>query len=229
MKPCDKRQTLISKTPHQPTAHVEPLLRVYTRNCLGEDDERYVLVYCAWIRRRSQMKSNSKPQDTDAGNEYHPEPQENINLFIVQVNWQYALNGVRVNVDHVLTARLELAYGDSWKHNVTFLGPVDVVGQVADDVGPERVVLRRQHSVQHEQLTDCIQNVEHLRHEKQEEEIGTSSASSTKTPWFKKHTHTHKQKRTPSAVGRFSIAVGLQLRSLDSVYGRIKVSACKQI
>ena len=67
-----------------------------------------------------------------------------------------------MNVDHVLTAHLEVAQSDAWESHVTQLGPVLVGGQIACHVESERVVLDGEDAVQQEELADHVGDVEEL-------------------------------------------------------------------
>lgn len=80
-----------------------------------------------------------------------------------------------MDVGHVLAAHFEFAQCYSWKRHVTVLGPVDIVGHLADDVGSERDVFGRQDRIQSEQLTNDVGNVKDFRDEEQNQQIETGS------------------------------------------------------
>ena len=118
-----------------------------------------------------------EPEDAETGDEYHPVPEEHVDRLIVEVDGQYTLNGVRVDVDHVLTAHFEVAQRHSWKRHITLLGPVLVRQQVAHNLEAERLVLGRQDEVEQEQLTDHVSDVEDFRDEEQHHQIVADSVT----------------------------------------------------
>ena len=85
--------------------------------------------------------------------------------------WQNALDGVRMNVGHVLTSDLEVAKSDTRKGDVTVLGPVAVLNHVLCHVETERRVLGREDEVEQEQLTDGVGDVADLGEEEEHDEI----------------------------------------------------------
>jgi len=101
----------------------------------------------------------------------HPEPEEHVNLLVVQVDGQDALDSVRLHVAEVLTTDLEVAESDSWKRDVAVFGPVRVRDEMTEHVDAERRVARRQDSVQHEQLTEHVDDVAQLGEEEQHHQI----------------------------------------------------------
>ena len=52
---------------------------------------------------------DEEAEDADAGDEDHPEPEEHIDLLVVEVDGQDALDGVRLDVAEVLPADLNWA------------------------------------------------------------------------------------------------------------------------
>jgi len=76
-----------------------------------------------------------------------------------------------MNVDHVLTAHLEVAQSDAWERHVTQLGPVLARQHVTHDLEAERLVLAREDQVQQEQLADHVADVEELRDQKQHHQV----------------------------------------------------------
>ena len=49
---------------------------------------------------------DEEAEDADAGDEDHPEPEEHVDLLVVEVDGENALNGVRLDVAEVLPADL---------------------------------------------------------------------------------------------------------------------------
>lgn len=101
-----------------------------------------------------------EPENAQTGDEYHPVPEEHVDALVVEVDGQYTLDGVIMDVDHVLTAHLEVAQRHSWKRHITLIRPVLVSHQAAQNVDAERVVLGRQDVVEEEQLADHVDDVE---------------------------------------------------------------------
>ena len=120
-----------------------------------------------------------QPENADGSDEYHPVPEEHVDGLVVEINGQYTLDGVRVDVDHVLTAHLEVAQSHSWKRHITLIRPVLVRDQVANDVKAESVVLGRQNEVEKKQLTDDVTDVEHFRDQKQHHQIVAQPVNNT--------------------------------------------------
>ena len=117
------------------------------------------------------------PVNAKRGNEDHPVPEEDVDGLVVEVDGQYALHGVRMNVDHVLTANLEVAEGHSWKHHITLLGPVPVCQQVAHHFEAEGLILGGKDAIQQEQLSNHVADVEHLGDEEQHHQIVADSVA----------------------------------------------------
>ena len=49
---------------------------------------------------------DEEAEDADGGDEDHPEPEEHVDLLIVQVDGQHTLDSVRLDVTEVLTTDL---------------------------------------------------------------------------------------------------------------------------
>ena len=95
------------------------------------------------------------------GHEHEPEPHEDVDLFVEEVDGQHALDAVVVLVAHL--TNIEVTHGHSGKP----LGrrPVLAHDEVLDDLEPVQVVIRGQEGVQHEQLAYTVRDVEHLHGE----------------------------------------------------------------
>jgi len=126
----------------------------------------YLLPHCA-----------CEPENAEGGDEHHPVPEEHVDGLVVEVDGQYTLYGVRMDVDHVLTSHLEVAQSHSWKRHVALLRPVLVRQQSAHDVDAERLVLGRQDVVEKEQLADRVADVEQLRDDEQYCQVVARSAT----------------------------------------------------
>jgi len=111
--------------------------------------------------------SNCQPETTDGGDEYHPEPKEDVYLLVVHVDRKNTLNRIAVNVGHILATNLEVAQSDAWKRYVTVLGPVNVVDHAAHDVGSESTVSVGKNLAQEEELANSVADVEDFRNEEQ--------------------------------------------------------------
>lgn len=124
---------------------------------------------------------NNKADCADACHEDHPEPQEEVNLLVVEVYRQNALDRVRLNVAEVLTPDAEVAEGDAWKGDVAFLCPVVPVDHFADDVYAEGAVLGGEDDVEEEELENDVSNIADLGEDEKENEIVAESKRKTKT------------------------------------------------
>jgi len=118
-----------------------------------------------------------RPEDAECSDEYHPVPEEHVDGLVVEIDRQYTLDSVWVNVDHVLTSDLEVAQSHAWKRHITLLRPVLVLDETADHVVAECVVLGCEHNVEEEQLTDHVDDVEHLRDDEQRSQIAAPPAT----------------------------------------------------
>ena len=93
--------------------------------------------------------------------EDQPEPQEDVDLLVEQVDGQHALHAVAVVVGHL--AYFEVAHGDAWE--AARGRPLRARGQVLQHLEAVQVVVRRQEGVQHEQLPNGVADVQHLHQE----------------------------------------------------------------
>ena len=93
--------------------------------------------------------------------EHHdePEPEEQVDLLVEEVDRQHALHGVAVDVAPELT-HLEVADGDAREH--TGSGPVLVARQMREQVDAVPVVVGREEDVHEEQLPDDVDQVHDL-------------------------------------------------------------------
>jgi len=82
-----------------------------------------------------------KPLNADGNYKCHPVPEEHVDSLVVVVDGQYTLDGVPVDVAHVLTAHLEVAQSHSWKRHITLIRPVLVQQHVVGHINAECVVL----------------------------------------------------------------------------------------
>ena len=96
-------------------------------------------------------------------------------LDVQTYNRQDTLNGVTLDVGHVLTTDLKIAEGDARKGDVAVLGPVVVRRQVADHVHSKGAVPRRQDVVEYEELNDHVGDVTDLREEEEDDEVAAES------------------------------------------------------
>ena len=101
-----------------------------------------------------------KPEHAERSDDHHPVPEKHVDGLVVEVDGQHTLDGVRMYVDHVLTAHLEVTQSDAWERHVTLLRPVLILQHVAHDLKAERLVLAREDQVQQEQLADHVADVE---------------------------------------------------------------------
>jgi len=53
-----------------------------------------------------RINDDGAPEDAGCRYEEHPVPEEHVDELVVQVDGQYALHGIGLNVHHVLTADL---------------------------------------------------------------------------------------------------------------------------
>jgi len=139
------------------------------------------------LLRHPEYPSDLKvePEYAESGDEHHPVPEEHVDGLVVEVDGQYTLDRVRMDVDHVLTAHLEVAQRHSWKRHVALLRPVLVRQKVTYHLKAERLVLGRQDDVEQEQLADHVADVEDFRDQEQHHQIVADSVTSTAEAAFR--------------------------------------------
>ena len=127
------------------------------------------------LKQNSAQQPHHEADDTSQRHGDHPEPEEHVDLLVVEVNGQYTLDGVGLNVAEVLSPHAQVAQGDSWERDVAVLGPVDVRDETTQQVDTERRVASRQDSAENEQLTDDVDDVAQLGEEEQHHQVVAKS------------------------------------------------------
>ena len=112
-------------------------------------------------------RPNEETGDADEGDEGHPEPEEEVDLLVVEVDRQDALDRVSLRVGQILAADLEVAERDAWKGDVAVLRPVVFERHLVEDVDAEGVVLGVQDVVQQVQLEEDVGDVDELGEQEQ--------------------------------------------------------------
>lgn len=115
-------------------------------------------------------------EEAEAGHdsrEHHPEPDEQVDLLVEQVDGQHALHGVTLHVAQ--PAHFEVAHGDAGK--TRGLRPVLPLGQSAQHLNAVQVEVLAQESIQDEQLAHNIGNVEHLDEQVEGHQIVTKATA----------------------------------------------------
>jgi len=105
--------------------------------------------------------------DGDRGDEYHPEPDEEEDLLVEEVDRQHALDGVALHVAE--PTDLEVAHGDAGetrRHRPVVAG--DHLFQNVDAVDVEALV---EEGVEDEQLADDVDDVEQFDEQVERDEI----------------------------------------------------------
>jgi len=137
-----------------------PLCRVE-----GAQPPPHVLYLPSPVQRPEQP--GQKVADGDDGHEYQPEPEENEDLLVEEVDGQRALYDVLV--DAGLVTDSELAQCDAWK--VLQSSPVQVTNQPLDDVQPVQAVFGSDERGDDEDLRDGVGSVDHLDDDVARDEI----------------------------------------------------------
>ena len=132
--------------------------------------------------------TNDPDEETDDAKESdkkHPEPEEEVDLLVVEVDRENALDRILLRIAEVLAANLEVAERDPREGYVAVLRPVGLGDDVAYYIVAERVVLRAEDVVEHEQLADDVRDVADLREEEQDQQVDARPAveMSTKQRW----------------------------------------------
>ena len=99
--------------------------------------------------------------------EDQPEPHEDVDLLVEEVDGQHALHAVAVVVGHL--ADLEVAHGHPGE--AARGRPLRARHQVLQHLEPVQVVVRRQEGVQHEELADGVGDVQHLHHDVHRQQV----------------------------------------------------------
>ena len=110
-------------------------------------------------KQQGPQQPDDEARHARHGDGDHPEPEEHVDLLVVEVHRKDALYGVCLDVAEVLAADLEVAERHTWKRDVAVFGPVGAGRQVGKHVGAEGRVACRQHLVEYEQLTDHVDDV----------------------------------------------------------------------
>ena len=104
------------------------------------------------------QQPGEKRRASDRRHEHHPEPDEQVDLLVEQVNWKNALNRVPLDVSE--TTNFEVAHGYSRESG--WRGPVLASQGGSDDVDAVQIKIRSKEAVQNEQLTDDVGQEEDL-------------------------------------------------------------------
>ena len=102
-----------------------------------------------------------KTGDGHRSDEDHPEPEEQIDLLVEQVDRQHTLHRVALHVAE--TPHLQIAHGDPGE--ATRLSPIFPTVQLLEDIDAVHVVVRPEEPVQQEQLADDVRDEQDLHPE----------------------------------------------------------------
>ena len=119
-------------------------------------------------------------QQTEAGqsgHEYHPEPDEQIDLLVEEINGKNALHRVTLNVTQ--TSYLEVAHRDSWKSSR--FSPINALRQGLDHFYTIEMEIRAQKCIQQEQLTDNIYNEDYLGEDVENDQVVSETTTAYDT------------------------------------------------
>ena len=97
----------------------------------------------------------------DGGDEDHPEPDEQVDLLVEEVDGQHALHGVALHV--AKTTHLEVAHGDA--REALRFRPVFAAGQGPQHVDAVGAELMAKERVQNEELRQYVTDVDELAEE----------------------------------------------------------------
>ena len=103
----------------------------------------------------------------EGGEEDHPEPEEQIDLLVEQVDRQHTLHRVALHVAE--TPHLQIAHGDA--REAIGLGPIITTHQLLQYVDPVHAVVRPQERIEDEQLADDVDDEEDLRDEVERDQV----------------------------------------------------------
>ena len=102
----------------------------------------------------------------DSGYEHHPEPQEQVDLLVEQVDGQHTLHRVALHI--AKTTHLEVAHGNTWKAG--WRRPVFAAWQGAHDINAVQMVLGAEEGIEDKELAYDVsdedqlgENVEHYQ------------------------------------------------------------------
>lgn len=124
------------------------------------------------VRLENEPEEPDEEAD-DAGDEDedHPEPEEEVDLLVVQVDRQDALDGVGLGVGQILTPDQEVAVSDPGESHGTALRPVVRRHHVLEQVEAERVESDAEDLVEDKELSKNVGYVEYLRNDEDDDEV----------------------------------------------------------
>jgi len=127
------------------------------------------------VQQNDAQQPHHETDDTRHGDADHPEPQEQVDLLVVEVDRQYALDRVGLDVAEVLATHAQVAQRDARKRHRHVVGPVGVRDDTTHQVHAERRVASGQDSVENEQLTEHVDDVAQLGEQEQRHQVAAQS------------------------------------------------------
>ncbi len=103
------------------------------------------------------------------GNKHHPEPNEKIYLLIKQIDWKHTLDGVALDIPQA--AHLKIAHGNPGEHG--WLSPINSIWDCPQDINTIHFEVEANESIEDENLTDDISDVEELTEDVDDDKIMT--------------------------------------------------------
>lgn len=101
-------------------------------------------------------------QDTEAAHdadEYQPEPDEQVDHLVEEVDGEYALDGITLHVPHA--PHVEVTHGDTREPGRIL--PFASVHETLDDIDSIKVVVSTQKGIHQEDLAQHVHNVHQLK------------------------------------------------------------------
>lgn len=120
--------------------------------------------------------SKGPGEETEAhnsGHKHHPEPDEQVDLLVEEVNGQHALHGVPLHVPQ--SPHFEIAHGDAGK--ARGLRPVLPAGEGLHHIDTVEVVVGAEEDVEDEELADDVGDVDELTEDVEDGQVVAVTAA----------------------------------------------------
>ena len=112
-----------------------------------------------------------------SGHKHHPEPDEQVDLFVEEIDGQNALHRVTLNVTQ--TSYLEVAHCDA--RESSRFSPVNALRQRLDHFYTIEMEIRAQERIQQEQLTDNVYYEDDLGEDVEDDQVVSETTTTDDT------------------------------------------------
>ena len=141
---------------------VNPVFVVF----LHQDDVLLHVAPAVGVEHGAQ-RPGEETQTGQGGDEDHPEPEEQVDLLVEQVDGQHALDGVALHVAE--TSNLQVAHRDA--REPIRLRPVIASQQLLNHIDTIQVVVGAEEMVEYKQLADDVDDKEYFRDQVERDQV----------------------------------------------------------